>query len=149
MNWQYFPHFVEAWDVLWCDIVSVDNISHDEYDYRTVIFTIIFYRSLATHSCVSGLVIHTRRWVYNKTTLHSLCCLARVMPVSWTEASRQETEPLHVKSWNVEPYSDVLWYSTNGRACVLWVLWLFLDGTRAYCLPRVITQFISFSVFVY
>ena len=26
INWLYFPRFVEAWDVLWCDIVSVLEI---------------------------------------------------------------------------------------------------------------------------
>ena len=31
INWQHFPRFIEAWDVLWGDIVSVDDISHGEY----------------------------------------------------------------------------------------------------------------------
>ena len=32
INWLYFPRLVEAWAVLWCDIVSVDDISHGVYD---------------------------------------------------------------------------------------------------------------------
>ena len=37
INWQNVPRFAEAWDVLWCDIDSVDDISQGEYDQRTVI----------------------------------------------------------------------------------------------------------------
>ena len=76
INWQYFPCFVEVWDVLWSD-----NIWHGDYDWRTVILKIMFYHSLATHSRVSGLVVHTRRWVYDKITLHLLCYLVTARPV--------------------------------------------------------------------
>ena len=44
----------------------------------------IFYRSLASESSVTGLGVHTRWWMYGNITLHSLCYLARVRPVHRT-----------------------------------------------------------------
>ena len=81
INWQWFPRLAHAWDVLWCDIVSVDQIAHGKCDCRTVILAIIFYRSLVSESSVTGLGVYTRRWVYDNITPHSLCYLARVRPV--------------------------------------------------------------------
>ena len=81
INWQWFPRLAHAWDVLWYDIVSVDQIAHGKCDCRTVILAIIFYRSLVSESSVTGLGVYTRRWVYDNITPHSLCHLARVRPV--------------------------------------------------------------------
>ena len=81
INWQWFPRLAHAWDVLWCNIVSVDQIAHGKCDCRTVILAIIFYRSLVSESSVTGLGVYTRRWVYDNITPHSLCYLARVRPV--------------------------------------------------------------------
>ena len=75
------PALSSVWDVFGCDIVSGDQIAHGKYDCRTVIFTMIFYRSLASESSVTGLGVHTRWWMYGNITLHSLCYLARVRPV--------------------------------------------------------------------
>ena len=81
INWQWFPRLAHAWDVLWYDIVSVDQIALGKCDCRTVILAIIFYRSLVSESSVTGLGVYTRRWVYDNITPHSLCYLARVRPV--------------------------------------------------------------------
>ena len=81
INWQRFPRLANAWDVLWYDIVSVDQIAHGKCDCRTVILAIIFYRSLVSESSVTGLGVYARRWVYDNITPHSLCYLARVRPV--------------------------------------------------------------------
>ena len=78
INWQWFRRLARAWDVLWYDIVSVDQIAHGKCDCRTVILAIIFYRSLVSVSSVTGLGVYTRRWVYDNITPHSLCYLARV-----------------------------------------------------------------------
>ena len=69
------------WDVFGCDIILVDQIVHGKYDCRTVIFTMIFYRSVTSDSSVTGLGVHTRWWMYDNITLHSLCYFARVRPV--------------------------------------------------------------------
>ena len=84
INWQWFPRLAHAWDVLWYDIVSVDQIAHGKCDCRTVILAIIFYRSLVSESSITGLGVYTRRWVYDNITPHSLCYLARVRPVDRT-----------------------------------------------------------------
>ena len=81
INQQWFTRFAHAWDVFWCVIVSVDQIARGKYDCKTVIWTILFYRSLVSESSVTGLGVHTGRWVYDNVTLHSLCYLARVRPV--------------------------------------------------------------------
>ena len=81
INWQWFPRLAHAWDVLWYDIVSVDQIAHGKCDCRTVILAIIFYRPLVSENSVTGLGGYTRRWVYDNITPHSLCYLARVRPV--------------------------------------------------------------------
>ena len=81
INWQWFSRLAHAWDVLWYDIVSVDQIALGKCDCRTVILTIIFYRSLISESSVTGLGVYTWRWVYDNITHHSLCYLARVRPV--------------------------------------------------------------------
>ena len=81
INWQWLPRLAHAWDVLWYDIVSVDQIAHGKCDCRTVILAIIFYRSLVSESSVTGLGVYTRRWVYDNITPHWLCYLARVRPV--------------------------------------------------------------------
>ena len=83
INWQWFPRLAHAWDVLWYNIVSVDQIAHGKCDCRTVILAIIFYCSLVSESSVTGLGVYTRRWVYDNITPHSLCYLARVRPVGW------------------------------------------------------------------
>ena len=41
----------------------------------------IFYHSLVSENSVTGLGVHTRWWMYDNITLHSLCYLARVWPV--------------------------------------------------------------------
>ena len=81
INRQWFPRLADTWDVLWYDIVSVDQIAHGKCDCRAVILAIIFYRSLVSESSVTGLGVYTRRWVYDNITPHSLCYLARVRPV--------------------------------------------------------------------
>ena len=81
INWQWFPRLAHAWDVLWYDIVSVDQIAHGKCDCKTVILAIIFYRSLVSESSVTGLGVYTGWWVYDNITPHSLCYLARVRPV--------------------------------------------------------------------
>ena len=81
INWQWFPRLAHAWDVLWYDIVSVDQIAHGKCDCRTFILAIIFYRSLVSESSVAGLGVYTWWLVYDNITPHSLCYLARVRPV--------------------------------------------------------------------
>ena len=54
---------------------------HGKCDCRTVILTMIFYLSLISKSSVTGLGVHSRWWMYDNITLHSLCYLARVRPV--------------------------------------------------------------------
>ena len=51
------------------------------FQWITLILTVICHRSLAAHSCVSGLLVHTKRWVYDKITLHLLCYLTWVGPM--------------------------------------------------------------------
>ena len=80
-NQQWFPWLVDAWDVIWCEIVSVDPIAHGINDCRTVMLTMIFYRSLVSESSVTSLGVHTRWWLHDNITLHSLCYLARVRHV--------------------------------------------------------------------
>ena len=79
-NLQWFVQLAYAWDVFWCAIVLVDQIAHGEYDCKTVILTMIFYRSLVSESAVTGLGVHTWWWMY-AIILNSLCYLARVRPV--------------------------------------------------------------------
>ena len=55
INQEWFQRIAHAWDVFRCDIVSVDQIAHGKYDCMTVILTMIFYRSLASESSVTGL----------------------------------------------------------------------------------------------
>ena len=100
INWQWFPRLAHAWDVLWYDIVSVDQIAHGKCDCRTVILAIIFYRSLVSESSVTGLGVYTRRWVYDNITPHSLCYLARVRPVLSTTLYTS-------LSLSVAPYSSL------------------------------------------
>ena len=64
-----------------CGVVSVDQIVHGKCDGRTVIFTMILYRSLVSESSVTGLGVYSGWWMYDNITLHSLCYLARVRPV--------------------------------------------------------------------
>ena len=78
---MWFPRLAHARDVFWCVIVSVDQIAHSKHDCRTLILTMIFYRTLVSESSVTGLGVHTRRCMFGNITLHSLCYLARVRPV--------------------------------------------------------------------
>ena len=80
INKQWFVQLAYAWDVFWCAMVSVDQIAHGEYHCKTVILTLIFYRSLVSESAVAGLGVHTRWWMYD-IILHSLCYLVRIRPV--------------------------------------------------------------------
>ena len=70
MNWQWFPRLTHAWDFLWYDIVSVDQIAHGKCDCRTIILAIIFCRSLVSESSVTAL-----RYILGggcMTTLHPI-----------------------------------------------------------------------------
>ena len=93
INWQWFPRLAHAWDVLWYDIVSVDQIEHGKCDCGTVILAIIFYRSLVSESSVTGLGVYTRRWVYDNITSHSFCYLVRVRPVHYGTLTRALGRP--------------------------------------------------------
>ena len=103
INLQWFPRLAHAWDGLWYDIVSVDQIAHGKCDCRTVILAIIFYRSLVSESSVTSLGVYTRRWVYDNITPHSLCYLARVRPVGVTAShvvpSKWLMSNIHSKTW--------------------------------------------------
>ena len=88
-----------------CDIFSVEQIAHGKYDCRTVIFAMIFYRSLASESSVTGLGVHTRWWMYGNITLHSLCYLERVKPVVCTITHY----PLELRSTNLDQMCKIAW----------------------------------------
>ena len=144
INWQWFPRLAHAWDVLWYDIVSVDQIAHGKCDCRTVILAIIFHRSLVSESSVTGLGVYTRRWVYDNITPHSLCYLARVRPVlltsfgsSWiflkTSSQMPQTDSWSLPSsqWpktkkqKIGPISTVLmWYLLMSPGSAFTLKWL-------------------------
>ena len=59
----------------------MEQIAHGKCNCRTVILTMIFHRLLVPESSITGLGVHTRWWMYDNITLHSLCYLARLWPV--------------------------------------------------------------------
>ena len=72
----------------------------------------MFYRSLAAHSCVSGLVVHTRRWVYDKITLHSLCYLARATPMMSISGTPEHDDDVKMSVLASQITSLMIVYST-------------------------------------
>ena len=102
INWQWFPWLAHACDVLWYDIVSVDQIAHGKCDCRTVIFgnymlSLTGLRELRYRPW--GIHLYTGWWVYDNITLHSLCYLARVRPVIMTIADNWQQHNLERIWW--------------------------------------------------
>ena len=117
--WHSFSGRYLAW-CIWLENCYFDNM---------------FYRSLAAHSCVSDLLVHTRGWVYGKIILHSLFYFARARPVDRFIKSKADLKSMNTCRADVHWLYICQWFRSVRR---------YHSGPRAlYCschLP-VVTSF--------